>query len=70
MASRVQFMWALDVFSEGKLYMVMNHQKVLSARRWLAVTAAHVLDAERRSIPSIVQMERMQTSEVSEILLI
>lgn len=70
MASRVRYMWALDVFSEGKLYTVMNLQKVLSARRWLAVTAAHVLDAERRSIPSIVQMERTQTSEVSEILLI
>lgn len=60
MAFRVQFMWEQGVFSEGKLYMVMNLQKVLSAQKWLVVVAAHVLDAERRSIQSTVQMGRMQ----------
>lgn len=75
---RVQCMWVLDVFSEDKLYMVTNLQRVLSVQRWGVVVAAHALEVVRtKSTPNTAQvllgkLERPpdQAFKVSKIILL
>lgn len=55
-----------DVSSGDKLYMVMHLQRVLSAQRWLAVTAVHALDVAESliNIQKMVLMGTVQTFKV------
>lgn len=68
MEYKVLYMWARDVSSDDKLYMVIHHQRVPSDLKWLAVIVVHVLDAAK-SLRNILKT-MMQMLKVIDFLYI